>query len=212
MKLMAILAALVLITAAPISQTEQDKKTAEQQRKAEEKLRKDEAAKAKDVEKYKKRFTTTYDKFKDITHFKTGYMPLEVATNFKTYTDTLHFGISIKCAGEKFPCAQPMPTIYFAGRSKDWRFLRNYSLIILANSERLLFENVSRGGEIEKGTSVYSGVRVLEYVIAEATIEQLEKIAAADTVEFQLGFYESKLTPAEIAVVAEVVKTLKYLP
>lgn len=170
---------------------------------------KEEANQAKQVAKYKQQFKTSYDKFKDLSRFRTGYMPLANTNGREVYTDATHFGVAIECAGEKVPCASPRPALYFAARSKDWRFIQNYSLIALADGERLVFEHVSRGGEVDKGSGVYSSVSVIEYILADMSQEQLSKMASAKDVEFQLGSYEYKLTPAEITVLGEAVKMLK---
>lgn len=129
--------------------------------------------------KNKRNFFVKYDKFKDRTSIGFSRFALGRGINFgiSTYID------------------QDKTSYYLIFRSTNdkWRFLRNRSLIFLADGKRIDMGSGRRTSGINSSRSRYSGVTVWERLSYPIDRETLEQLGKSETIELQLGFIERKI-------------------
>lgn len=86
--------------------------------------------------------------------------------------------------------------LFFFSTSRDWCFLKSSrSLIIIADSKKITFNNGVRDSDLGRG-------QVTETLAYWITRNDLKAIASAKSVDMQLGQYELSMTPETIKAFA----------
>lgn len=135
--------------------------------------------------KHDKKIFSQYDKFKDKTtvslaHLRLSSVSLGIAATFS------HQGTDVKTPDDV--------ALWFYSYSSQWRFLRNRSLMVIADGERLDLGGAARvDSKVNSGR--FSGVTVSETLGALVPLDKFLKIANAKSVEMQLGNAEFQLAP-----------------
>lgn len=86
--------------------------------------------------------------------------------------------------------------LYFSTTSTDWQFLRAHDLTLLLDGSTRIRPETGQNGEVSTG---YTTAIVDEQVIAPLTPAQFQQVAAARTVEGQLGGVQFSFSAASLA-------------
>lgn len=176
--------------------------------KAADKQHKREAKEKAYQEQNQYKFTSEYDKFKDSTRVFT--QPLSLVGNeddgrsLDYYVPTT-IALVYRFTGQEQKGVIVNGYLEFDSHSKDWVYLRDHDLIILADGKRFLDNKVTHDGDV--GRNSYS-VSVSESMISGFPLEELKKISEAKEVLLRLGIREFRLTDTQIKGLAEMVSRM----
>jgi hypothetical protein len=126
--------------------------------------------------------TTKYDKFKDRTFIKTPDMYCGWGCAISSFQAYYSF------PGQTISPKDTTVIFSFTYNGKQWRYLYDYDLVILADGDRITPTHSSRDRQIYSGS-------ISEWIDAHISLEDFLKIAKASTVEAKLGAYEFSFTP-----------------
>lgn len=196
-----------LSLAAPaLPQSKQEEREAKRRAKEEEYETKQNERYLKNLDKLKALATESYDKFKDRTVVETVSMSLRNPEAPPTiFGDSFSMSLALVFAGNHSSGAPRSILLSFTSHSKDWTYLKNHRLIILADDARINLPDVVHEGSIETS----GGVSVNEYMVVPITADQLDQIVKAKRVEMQLGPVEFYVYPAYQQVMAALAERIK---
>ena len=162
----------------------QDAKLVERERKEREKR----GAKERKIrDRFGVRFESEYDRFKDETRIETSELwlfPPDVNTSdpgdsyglarFATGISVKMYAV-IRHKGRAMTEAIQDADLVFTSKSKEWVFIDNHSIVILADGKRIGFDKVTYDGDV-------LDYGVAENMIVTITAGQLAQIASAKSV------------------------------
>lgn len=135
--------------------------------------------------------TVEYDKFKDRTFHTLQAQALEDPSNYSCSRVICRMSVQAYYSYKGQTAQKPEHVLLlFRSHSDDWRFLNNHDLTFIADQERFSVEKTDRESDVSGG--------VWEYVTAYLTVEQFQKIAYAQNVEFRLGSSDFALSPSQL--------------
>lgn len=127
----------------------------------------------------KAQIKTEYDRYENTT---------SVSTRKRYVSHGLEFQAYAVYEGEQQPVKKPtMIALSFTSSSRSWRFLETDSMIIIADGERLVFEE-----PLYKDNRLGRNVGVEESLVFECSIDRARKILASKSVEVRVGVVEFK--------------------
>ena len=136
--------------------------------------------------------TVTYDKFRDVTS----------VSGESARVSSLHMVPTCLHKGEKLTAAADLHCyLIFRSASRSWEFLKSRDLIFLVDGERVDLGKGTHEGDVS--SSRYR-VGVTERMMFKIPRAELEKITAASSVEFKLGYVEGKLDPKDLKGIKDV--------
>ena len=141
--------------------------------------------------KHDKKIESSYDKFKDQTTVSVKYLsPLPALSPVR-----LDIVAAFLYPG-KTVTKPSIVALWFQSSSKNWQFLQQRQLLVIADGERIDLgeaERVDSKVNSSRAGRYSSGVSVSELVGKMVSLETFLKIAKAKSVEMRLGSVEFKL-------------------
>lgn len=127
-----------------------------------------------------------YDRFKDETTVTVGPYFLSSGMDLVMTNSRLELMVSFIYNGQKLQRPVERVTIGFLSSSKDWKFLRDQSVHVLADDQRFDLGSAERDSDLRMGG-------VSEILAVNVLYETFSKIANSSKVEMRFGNKEIKL-------------------
>jgi len=138
-----------------------------------------------DTFRNRRRFSTSYDKFKDETHVSVG--PFFVGSTSSYVWSGFQLEMTAHFFSKGHITEQPaFFYLAFRSRSKEWQFLRSRELYALVDGERLALGEGDHDGDVRLGG-------VSEWLIYQLPAEVFYKLGTARHVEIKVGDMELTL-------------------
>jgi hypothetical protein len=136
--------------------------------------------------KHKSRVAMRYDRFKDLTTVTVGPYFLSSGMDLVMTNSRFELLASFTYNGQKLQRPVERATIGFLSSSKDWKFLRDQSVYVLADGQRFDLGSAERDSDLRTGG-------VSEILVVNVPFETFAKIANSTKVEMRFGSKEIKL-------------------
>jgi hypothetical protein len=140
--------------------------------------------------------SAVYDKAKDETTVKTRAMSLSEA-DADDKNNRLEMYLIYTFQSSTQTSAVDHALILFNSRAREAKFKNNYKVVILADGQVILPKAQFYEDQNARSANASS---VSEHLGVTATLEQIEAIAKAQTVEIQIGEHKYQLRPAQIGI------------
>jgi hypothetical protein len=151
---------------------------------------------------------TTFDKFKNTTHFMTA----ETETSKVTYDGGKDASILIHrmgiivgftCEGQVDSCKPKNVELLFIAHTSDWTMNGNLPVNLLIDGKP------DNAGKADWDGQVLEAENLVEYNDITISPELLTKLAGAKTVEVQIGVFEFSLTDSNLASLKDITSHTK---
>jgi len=136
--------------------------------------------------KHKSRIAMRYDRFKDQTTVTVGPYFLSSGLDLVMTNSRFELMALFTFEGQKLQRSIERATIGFLSSSKDWKFLKDRSVFVLADGQRFDLGTAERDSDLRIG-------RVSEILAVSVPYETFAKIANSSKVEIRFGSKEIKL-------------------
>ncbi len=153
---------------------------------------------------------TTFDRFKNVTHFMTAETPTSKVT-FDGGKDASilirHMGmvIGFSCEGQVDTCKPAKVELLFIARTSDWRMKGGNAVNLLIDGKPATAGKADWDGQVLEADSL------VEYNDTTIDPELLTNLAEAKTVDVQIGLFEFSLTAANLASIRDLAAHMGWL-
>lgn len=132
------------------------------------------------------RYQIKYDKFEDKTSVLYYGDALNSGLNFTLTGTSIQLYATFIFPGSKLENSIDEFNLLFRASGKEWQFLRNQHLYVIADEQRFDLGEGFRDSEITTRL-FFRGLQTVEVLSFKVSREQFEKIAAAKLVELKVG-------------------------
>lgn len=141
--------------------------------------------------KNSKRYIVKYDKFTDKTTVIYSGSLLNSTLSYMSSGTMMNINVAYEFKSQTSKNPIDKFVLFFRSSGKNWSFLKDRSLYVLADENRIEMGNGSHDSDI--GRSLFGDVRTNEILAFEITKNQLSEFGNAKTLEIKLGGREFKI-------------------
>jgi hypothetical protein len=147
--------------------------------------------------------SATFDKFKNTTHFmtqetRTGTVTYDGGKDASPLIHRMTMTVGFSCDGQVTACMPKTVELLFAASTSDWMMRGNNEVNLLIDGKP------ASAGKADWDGQVLDADSLVEYNDAQISPDLLEKLAAAKTVDVQIGLFEFSLTDANLAAFRDI--------
>lgn len=145
----------------------------------------------------------TFDKFKNLTHISTeetqaGNVTFDDGKDASLLISRTGMVVAFRCPGRAQVCKPSIVELLFIGYTSDWVMNGNLRVILLIDGKAVPAGRAEWDGEVIEADSL------MEDNDLNISLALLKRMAAAKSIDVQIGEFEFSLTGANLAAIKDI--------